>query len=597
MCGTSTLMSRANMRRGIGGFSALTAAGIGALFVLNLGGPIEDVVADVSGEFFALALLGALADFFIGGLRHHVFLRRLVPGSRLWLPIRADLVGRFTGAVTPSQTGGGPGQIFILHRGGVPLPTILSVLAINLMATMVFFVVFGGAATWVLGNRISAGAIRHLVQWGFLGVAGLIGFLSLSVTRPDVAVRPIEALARRLEDRPGCWSKAIRRVSAVLVDSAGHYRTSCLRCLRESPGLPLVAVGLTVLLYLNKFTLGWCVMRGLGFEGSYAMALAVQAVLHLVLYVAPTPGGAGIAELSTGALMTLLLPNAALVPFTLAYRFFLTYLPAAIGAVLLTLELHPARRTARAAGTVAAALTMIFLFSPAAGPTAVAAQVRPGLDRVVVVPVRSVSALHTPHEQIAERVRLALEEGILATSRADSLTAFDVAVGGAAELARATPDDADAHYLFAVALGQRLELSGTREKIGLGQRCREEAEWALSIDPNHPGAHHVLGRLHAATMRLGRVTRFVARRVLGAEALSGASWDRAESHFISAGEIEPSNPRHWMELGKLYIDTDRPVEAAIALRRAATSTPVSESERLVVERARSALGALECPAC
>jgi len=350
---TPTIMSRRSMLRGLVGFVVLTLLGLAGLYLFTVQGHVGDVAARISGRFFALALAAAFVDFFIGGLRHHIFLRCLVPGTRIWLPIRADLVGRFTGAVTPMQTGGGPGQIFVLYRGGVPLPQLLSVLTINLIATMIFFVVCGGAAVWLLGDQVSSVAIKHLTRWGLLFMASTLGLLLLAVLRPDLVARPLSALERRLAAREGRIAVWTRRASATLVENAERYKASCERCVREWPALPVIAIGLTLLLYLNKFTLGWLVMRGLGFEGPYLLAIVVQAALHLVLFAAPTPGGSGIAELSTGALMALLLPTPLLAPFTLSYRFFLTYFPAALGALLLMHELRPAAEHGSADGLVA----------------------------------------------------------------------------------------------------------------------------------------------------------------------------------------------------------------------------------------------------
>jgi uncharacterized protein (TIRG00374 family) len=109
---------------------------------------------------------------------------------------------------------------------------------------------------------------------------------------------------------------------------------------RQDPVLPLAVLLLTIVLYLNKFTLAWLLMKALGVDGSYLLTVGVQAVLHFILYVAPTPGGSGIAEVSTGALMSLVLPTPLLGPFTMAYRFLLGYLPAAAGAVALFVALR-----------------------------------------------------------------------------------------------------------------------------------------------------------------------------------------------------------------------------------------------------------------
>lgn len=201
------------------------------------------------------------------------------------------------------------------------------------------------------------------------------------------------------------------------------------------------------------------------------------------------------------------------------------------------------------------------------------------------------SALDSAREA---RVRNALETVLLARTHADSLTALTMAVDTALVLVFARPHDPEAHYLYAVAVGQRLELSGTREKIRLGAISRHEAEAALALDPTHPGAHHVLGRLNAASMRMGRISRFVARKLLGGTALEDVSWEQAEAHFRRAAELEPDNPRHWMELGALLMDTGRREAAADALSRAKNAQVSGPYGEQAVARARRLLQHLEC---
>ncbi len=347
------MMSAAGIRRGLAAFAALTVCGLGVLFIFTLRGDARTVLQNVSAGFLLLAALATVLDAVLGGLRYHVYLRRFDPRTSFSLPVRADLVGRFTGAVTPSQTGGGPGQVYTLYRGGVPVPTALAVLMVNFVATLVFFLLVGGTAAIAFEDHFSGSAVRHLIRWGFVAFLGGLVFIVVSVTRPDLLARPIAAVTRRLEGRQALWARMIRAAGQALVDSAERYQESSVRCIREWPLLPLVSVGLTVLLYLNKFTLAWFVMRGLGVNESYTATLAVQALLHFILYVAPTPGGSGIAELSTGALMAMLLPAHLLGPFTLAYRFFLTYLPAAVGGLILALELRPKTPTAALKRTAA----------------------------------------------------------------------------------------------------------------------------------------------------------------------------------------------------------------------------------------------------
>ena len=98
-------------------------------------------------------------------------------------------------------------------------------------------------------------------------------------------------------------------------------------------------VVVTVVLYLNKFTLAYFIMLGLGGTGDYASMIAIQAILIFIAYASPSPGGSGIAELSIGALMTTMLPMSAIAIFAVLQRFFLYYLPAILGFFVLTGEL------------------------------------------------------------------------------------------------------------------------------------------------------------------------------------------------------------------------------------------------------------------
>jgi Flp pilus assembly protein TadD len=84
----------------------------------------------------------------------------------------------------------------------------------------------------------------------------------------------------------------------------------------------------------------------------------------------------------------------------------------------------------------------------------------------------------------------------------------------------------------------------------------------------------------------------VARKILGANVLEGASWETAEFHFREARRIEPSNPRHTMELGALYTDTDRPELAREVLADAVARVPREAGDSLAVARARTLLAGL-----
>ncbi|MDP2959214.1 MAG: hypothetical protein Q8N53_22520 [Longimicrobiales bacterium] len=183
-------------------------------------------------------------------------------------------------------------------------------------------------------------------------------------------------------------------------------------------------------------------------------------------------------------------------------------------------------------------------------------------------------------------------QGLLAPDQDSAKALFQESVACARVLVAMAPADPQAHYLLSVALGYQLEHEGLRKKLVIAAEARAEAEQALELEPGHAGAHHVMGRLHAAAMRLNRVARLVAREILGASVLEGASWERAEFHFKQAALNDPSSPRHAMELGALYIDTGRPAMARVVLTEAARLALREPSDPLATARVRVLLAQL-----
>jgi hypothetical protein len=77
----------------------------------------------------------------------------------------------------------------------------------------------------------------------------------------------------------------------------------------------------------------------------------------------------------------------------------------------------------------------------------------------------------------------------------------------------------------------------------------------LDEDPEHPGAHHLLGRMSAAVMRLGGTKRFLARLAVGGDLLASASWEAARMHLGRAERGAPCMAEHHLELARLMVDT------------------------------------------
>jgi len=162
-----------------------------------------------------------------------------------------------------------------------------------------------------------------------------------------------------------------------------------------------------------------------------------------------------------------------------------------------------------------------------------------------------------------------------------------------AERAKATdPNGVEGRYWLAVTSGLLAEEEEGRTKIGLAEEAYREASWVLEVDSLHAGAHHILGRLHAAVMRLNRILRFLARQFIGGEVLGEASWDKAAYHLRRAAELSPEEPVHHLELGVAYLDMGRTADARVALSNTVAAKPLHPADRRYRARAEALLAGL-----
>src|SRR5215210_6517283 len=124
---------------------------------------------------------------------------------------------------------------------------------------------------------------------------------------------------------------------------------------------------------------------------------------------------------------------------------------------------------------------------------------------------------------------------------------------------------ADGHFALAAAIGTGSVLLGKEARIRRAAVIRREALKAISLNPRHDGAYHILGRWNAEIMRLSGISRFFARNFLGASVFKQASWKGAISNMEKAVELDPGRLYHRLELAEVYVDRKRYAEARAQL--------------------------------
>jgi uncharacterized protein (TIRG00374 family) len=285
----------------------------------------------------ALGLAVASLDWIGGGLRLYVLGRHVHEGTTLKGCIVAAGINAWGGLITPTQAGGAPVGIYALKRSGMPVPQGMVIHLVSFVATVLFYAVAGPLALFF-------GAGRSLARHGILGVLSLRdlfqvslgGFITVGVVIlslmlfPGLARRVAYRLVGLLERRGG--SRLAHRVEALKA-GIDESHAALVAFFRGRGWLAFAgSVLCTSLTLANKLLAGWIVLRALGIGAPLVDVLLLQTLIMFLLYFAPTPGGSGLAEVLSAAVMSIYVPRQLTPSYILLWRLYTSYLTIGVGS-------------------------------------------------------------------------------------------------------------------------------------------------------------------------------------------------------------------------------------------------------------------------
>jgi tetratricopeptide (TPR) repeat protein len=148
------------------------------------------------------------------------------------------------------------------------------------------------------------------------------------------------------------------------------------------------------------------------------------------------------------------------------------------------------------------------------------------------------------------------------------------------------PKDANAHYLYAYALGRYGQGISVAKALaqGMGGKIRDALGQALKLAPRHADAHTAFGAYQAEV--IAKVGALLAGMTYGAKK------DSALEHFHKALKLNPDSAIARIEHANgliLLFGNERLAEATTLYEQAAACKPADATERLDIELARSEL--------
>lgn len=299
--------------------------------------------------YLVLILLFMPVETLLGGTRMWMICRVLQPGISVWACVKADLANMGVAILTPSQTGGGPGQIYILNRAGAKIGTALTISLLSFVGTMVALFGIGIYSLFFTGIA-KAGSLFIAAVFMLTFIAALIigsalwpGFFRIIIAsssrvfwRLGGRSYPLEEWWPAGEPKTSPPYDRMGRLAVRLTDIVYGYRNDLARFLRHGKLVFFCTCFLSLGFFISRFILAFLCLRFLGIqESSLGEVIERQMALSFLTYLAPTPGSAGVAEGASLSIMAEIVSPGFAPYYNLLWRFSTVYIGAMVGFLLI----------------------------------------------------------------------------------------------------------------------------------------------------------------------------------------------------------------------------------------------------------------------
>lgn len=238
-------------------------------------------------------------------------------------------------ALTPMQVGGGPFQVYVLYRSGVPVG---SGIAITLVRTLfsTFLLSLAAPAAFFLVPQLHHGGMLVRGVFYYVGTLSIVMWTAfiLSIVRADWIKKFCGWGLLRLKRWKWFRKLSVKKVYRTVCSEIDSYSKNVKRMV--GPGLPyfIGAFLLSICHLMALFSVLPLLMRAVHLHPRYFDALLAQGMFTFILYFIPTPGASGVAEGGGAAIFSLLMPGNMAGVMTVLWRFFTEYLAIFMGCLV-----------------------------------------------------------------------------------------------------------------------------------------------------------------------------------------------------------------------------------------------------------------------
>ncbi|HKL12700.1 MAG TPA: lysylphosphatidylglycerol synthase transmembrane domain-containing protein [Halanaerobiales bacterium] len=252
--------------------------------------------------------------------------------------------GAFVSNVTPFASGGGPFQIYFLHKKGVNVGKASTAVVTNFLLRLFYFGTLTPIFLIFFNQYISAGVVPdYLFYLAFgMGVLISIGIILLTLI-PKIGDKLTDYILHI--NKINNFIKNSYRAKRWLVKSRRELRDfrRSFGVLRKNKKGLFWGAFYTIVFWSSLFMIMPVVLMSFGAEPHFLQAYIMQTIFYLMLPYSPTPGASGVAELGFASLFVAFIPSDIVGLVTFGWRLFTFYTILVIGGIFALREISKRR--------------------------------------------------------------------------------------------------------------------------------------------------------------------------------------------------------------------------------------------------------------
>jgi tetratricopeptide (TPR) repeat protein len=186
---------------------------------------------------------------------------------------------------------------------------------------------------------------------------------------------------------------------------------------------------------------------------------------------------------------------------------------------------------------------------------------------------------------------LSSREGSRQKDDDEKTRSYDNARTYAEEAIKIAPENPEANYVMAVAMGRKATTAGAKEKMAAYKEVKKYAELAIKFNPGYAKAYYVLGKWNYDVANLNTFEKAAAKMLFGG--LPEGTLTTAISNYEKCRKLDPSFVSNYQDLARAYKDNDEQEKTIEVLKKAVALRSVYQDDGEIKNQCKKMLEGLE----